>query len=471
LRRADPDAARAARIRINQLTARQKRILLACSLAIALTRFAAVAGSLFDWDEALFVSGVQSYDIGLHHPHPPGFPLFIAVAKLLHAIGIEEFRALQAIVVFGSCLLFPALVLLACELGFDFATSAGGAAIFAFLPNVWLYGGTAFSDVPAMALTFLACALLLRGRRENRAYILGAIVLGLAAGMRTPSLLIGAVPALLATFHRLRARQYGPVAVAMLAGAAIVAASYLGAALASTGLADFLQSLRGQSKYMREIDSWRNPDRMPLSEAAEMFLLHPFQHRDVLNGLAIMGVISLLAALVTRRAAPWLTFALFAPLAVIAWLNFDVAAAGRYAVSYMAVHALLAADGARVLFRRTAAQVAFCGLVAAVLAVIMVPSLREQRTTVAPPVAALRFAGAHVPREQPLYVHGSMRPHAEALLPGREVHYFVDEATVPAGAWVVHKEARPGAATFVRERRRTWKVIRRRNFEASVFRK
>jgi hypothetical protein len=322
-----------------------------------------------------------------------------------------------------------------------------------------------------MALTFLACALLLRGRREARAYVLGAIVLGIAAGMRTPSLLIGAIPALVATGHRLRVRQYGVVIAAVVAGGAIVLASYLGAALASTGVPDFLESLRAQSKYIREIDSWRNPDRIPLSEAAAMFFLRPLQHRDMRNALVIAGAISLLAAPVTRRAAPWLTLALFAPLAVISWLNFDVGAAARYAVSYMAVYALLAADGARVLFRRSAVQLAFCALVVAVLTAIMIPSLDEQRSTIAPPVAALRFADTHVPRELPLYIHGSMRPHAEALLRGRQVRFFVDEAEVPAGAWVVHKEKREGAATFVRERHGTWKVLRRRNFEASVFRK
>jgi len=99
------------------------------------------------------------------------------------------------------------------------------------------------------------------------------------------------------------------------------------------------------------------------------------------------------------------------------------------------------------------------------------PVLREQRTTIPPPVAALRFADANVPREQPLYIHGSMRPHAEALLRGRETRFFVNLDEVPAGAWTVHKEKVDGATTFMRERRRTWKVIRRRNFEASVFRK
>jgi 4-amino-4-deoxy-L-arabinose transferase-like glycosyltransferase len=453
------------------LTARQKRLVLALSAAIALTRFAAVAPSLFDWDEALFVSGVRDYDVGVHHPHPPGYPLFIAPAKALHALGLDEFRALQALVLLGACTLFPALLLLALELGFDFTTAILGAIIFAFLPHVWLYGGTAFSDVPAMTLTFLACALLLRGRRDARAYVLGALVLGIATGIRTPSLIIGAVPALLATWHRLRARSWRAVVAAIVLGGGIAAASYLGAALASTGVADFMDTLRAQSRYVREIDSWRNPERGTLGTAAELFFLHPFQYRDVLNVLAGAAVLSLLAAAVRKRATPWLTFAIFAPLALLTWLDFDVKAAGRYSIGFMAAHALLGADGFRILGRKPTVQVALCAALTAIFVYSVMGAVQEQRTTVPPPVAALRFAAEHVDPALPLYVHGSMRPHAEALIPRRQVSFFTDLATVPGGAWVVDERTRPGATNFVRERLRTWKVLRRRNFEAAVFRK
>jgi hypothetical protein len=64
-----------------------------------------------------------------------------------------------------------------------------------------------------------------------------------------------------------------------------------------------------------------------------------------------------------------------------------------------------------------------------------------------------------------------MRPHADVLLRNRNVHFFVDYGTVPAGAWVVDERAHDGATSYVRERRATWKVLRRRNYEAAVFRK
>lgn len=453
------------------MTARQKRIVLVLSILIALTRLASIAASFLDWDEALFISGVRSFDVEQHHPHPPGYPLFVGAAKVLHAAGLDELRALQAIVIAGACLLFPLLFALAREIGFDFTTAAGGAAIFVFLPNVWLYGGTAFSDVPATALTFAACALLLRGRRDARAYVAGALVAGIAGGVRMPTLLVTAVPALLATWHRLRARDYAAAAAALFLGAGVIAASYAGAALASSSVAEYVEALRGQAKYVREVDSWRNPEREPLAEALVTFVLHPMQHRDILNGIAIAAVISLVAAVVRRRTAPLLTFATFAPLAVAACLNFDINAASRYAIGFMAAHALLAADGFRVLFRRTAAQAVFCAIVAGVLIFVMRPALREQRTTVAPAVAALRYARAHADRNAPLYVTDAMRPHAGVLLRGRDVRFFVDYETVPPGAWVVDDRVHPGAATFVRPRRATWKVLRRRNYEAAVLRK
>ena len=151
------------------MTPLEKRFLLVVSIVVALTRFLAVARSLNDWDEGLFSMGVAEYDVNQHRPHPPGYPLFVAAAKAVHLLGVNEFRCLQVIVLLGACFLFPALVMFAREIGFDFATSMCGALIFTFLPNVWIYSGSGFSDVPAATLGIGACALLLRGRRDRRA--------------------------------------------------------------------------------------------------------------------------------------------------------------------------------------------------------------------------------------------------------------------------------------------------------------
>src|SRR5688572_33323341 len=122
------------------MTTRQKRILLILTAVIGLSRMFAAAHSMFDWDEALFAAGVRDYAVPRHAPHPPGYPLFIAAAKVVHAFGVDEFRSLQTVVIAGALLLFPALALLALELGLTFPVAVAGAALFAFLPPVWVYG-------------------------------------------------------------------------------------------------------------------------------------------------------------------------------------------------------------------------------------------------------------------------------------------------------------------------------------------
>jgi hypothetical protein len=319
---------------------------------------------------------------------------------------------------------------------------------------------------------FLACALLLRGRRDARAYVYGAIVLGIAAGIRPANLLVGVVPALLATWAQLRAKAYRTIALAMLLGALIVVGSYLGAALASRSVRDYIDIVREQSKYVHDIDSWHNPGRPSLYEAAKAFILWPFwQKSDVLNAMAIAAMLSTIAAIVRKRFAPLLTLAIFTPLAILSWLNLDISTTGRYAIGYMAAHALLAADGFALFGRK--AQLALCTATAILFIVFSWPALRSQRTTDAPPVAALLWVRENLPPTAPVYVHGTLGPLADYILAGRRPNFFEEPEDIPASmgdAWVVDWRVPEGSQSFVRPHTNLWKVMRRRNFEASVSR-
>jgi 4-amino-4-deoxy-L-arabinose transferase-like glycosyltransferase len=454
------------------MTPLQKRILLALAFVIALSRLLAVAHTLFDWDEALFTLGIREYDVVNHHPHPPGYPLFVGAAKVVHFFGVEEFRALQTIVVLGAMLLFPVLYWLGREIGFGFTTAAAGAAIFAFFPNVWVYGGTGFSDVPAAALVLAACALLLRGRTDRRAYLAGAIVLGISCGMRPACLVIAAVPALVATWHRIRARDFLPVAGAIVLGGAIVAGSYLGAAWATGSVQGYLDAVRGQSRWVREVDSWRNPGRPPLHEVAKQFFLMPVQQKAQMHGIALLAFFSLGVAAVRRRPAPLFTFAIFAPFAVVAWLNLDVEAAGRYAIPYLAGYALLVADALSIIGRRRViAQSVLAAMVVTIFAVWTWPALTLQRNSDPPPVGALRWIQRNVPRETLVYIHGGVGPQADYVVPDRQTFWEQPEqiSALAGDAWVVDLRVTPGAHNFVWPRSNPlWKILRRRNFETSV---
>src|SRR5688500_15714173 len=69
----------------------ERRAIVIATAVVAFTRLLALARGPWDWDEMLFLLGLRDYDVALHHPHPPGFPLFVLAAKLLVSSGLEPF--------------------------------------------------------------------------------------------------------------------------------------------------------------------------------------------------------------------------------------------------------------------------------------------------------------------------------------------------------------------------------------------
>src|SRR5438874_9309609 len=95
-------------------------VLAALTVLVALTRFLALSKSIWDWDEGLFCLALRDYNVVLHHPHPPGFPLFIGAAKLVRMVVRDDFRALRAVSLIASMFVFPAMYALARALGLAF---------------------------------------------------------------------------------------------------------------------------------------------------------------------------------------------------------------------------------------------------------------------------------------------------------------------------------------------------------------
>jgi len=455
----------------------EKRIFLALTIVIALTRLLAISHGLFEWDEALFSLGVRDYDVVQHHPHPPGYPLFIGAAKVVHALGVtNEFRAVQVIVTLCAMLLFPALFFLARELGFDFATSICGAALFAFFPNVWMFGGTAFSDVPGATLSIAACALLLRGRRSSRDYILGAIVLGIACGIRPMSLVVAAIPAIVATWSRIRARAFGAIALAGVAGALIIIASYGSAALASESVPAYFAKVREQSQYVHDVDSWHNPHRTPLRHAAKTFFLWPFALRQTMMTIAALAGIGVLASIIHRRYAALFALALFTPIAIVSCLNLDIEAVTRYSIAYMPAHALLAADAIGILmatFRRHRVLLQSIIIFGGILffARWTWPAMKVQRSSDPPPSAAIAWLRTHVDPLSPIYIHNGLGPQGEYLLHDRQKLWFEspkDISPLFGDSYIIDLGASPYGMNFTWPHKQLWDILRRRNFEISV---
>jgi hypothetical protein len=68
------------------------------ALALGLLFLAAhlpfLAPDLEDIDSLNFALGLRDFDPSLHQPHPPGYPVFIALGKLARLMGLSESHAL-----------------------------------------------------------------------------------------------------------------------------------------------------------------------------------------------------------------------------------------------------------------------------------------------------------------------------------------------------------------------------------------
>ncbi|HXH92573.1 MAG TPA: hypothetical protein VNN25_13405 [Thermoanaerobaculia bacterium] len=458
------------------LTQRQRIAFWCIAIVCAATRFLAMARSLWDWDEALFCLGMRSFDITAHHPHPPGFPVYIALGRIVRTIIPSDFRALQAVNLIAGMLVFPAIFFLARELRFRFVTAAVAAALCAFFPNVWFYGGGAFSDIPSLVLVVFAVAFLFRGCRGANAYLIGAALLALAAGIRPQNFVVGLAPGLLATWYRARV-AWRDVVFAALVGAITLGVAFGGAIAATGGYKPYFEAAKEHGQYITRIDSFRSPARPALWRLFDRFFVKQYESLALSFLTSIFVAISIAGALAARdRAIGWL-FLTFGPFALLAWLMLDRYSINRFSIGYCPLFAILAADGIGRLTRRWPRVEAWIGavLIASFFGWTL-PALAAVRNTVAPSVLAVEAVRDHLDkRTQRLFVARDMDPFFQYLLPNQPYVHVLDKRAMPFALdgrqpWILAEadERDHDGFVFHRERDHLWNIARRHYFDVGL---
>jgi hypothetical protein len=440
------------------------------TILAALSRLVALSRTPWDWDEALFILAVRNYDVTEHHPHPPGFPMFIAGAKVFAALGLSEFHALQAVVLLAAMLLVPSMLLMGREARFRPAVALIAAALVAFMPNVWVYGGTAFSDLPSMVLVVAAVGLLLRGCRDDTSLLLGGLVLGAAIAFRTQNLLIGIAPSAVAAAHAWSQRRVRPLLSSIGMCVLVVALSYGTAAHASHGFERYLLTVRAHREYISKVDSFHNPGRPPLPLMLKYFFLRPYLAPPINTVINTFAALGLILALLRPRVQIWFLLAAFGPFCVVAWLYLDSWNISRFAVTYAPLFAFLMADALSILHPRIRYPIV-AGIV--VLMVVWTwPVLREVRRHRSPPAeAAAWIAGHSDPHRVTIWSHVSMAPLVDALLPQFHRVETGDGGPSPQariGDIYIREEASRQGMVFTRLRKHIAGVVRPRYFEVSI---
>lgn len=444
----------------------------------AVSRFAARARSLWDWDEALFCLGMRSFDVTQHHPHPPGFPAYIALGRMVRLFVHDDFRSLQTINLVAGMLLFPAVFFLARRLRMRFSTSVVAGALCAFFPNVWFYGGTAFSDVPSITIVVFAAALLLQSAEADRAggrlsYLGGVFLLAISMAIRPQNALVGVFPLLLAA----RRRSLREVAAGAGIGIAVVAAAFGGAIAATGSYEAYRSAILAHSAYISQVDSFRSPLRPPLWRLIALFFAKQYSSPALSIITTIFVLISMAGALRTRNRSMLYNALIFGPVAIAAWLFLDRYSVNRFSIGYCPMFAIFAADGIARLeaWSRRRLEIVIATLLILGFIAYAYPTFTPVRRDIAPSVLAMEAAKAHFnPQADDLFVAADMRPFVEYFMPGVAYVRVLDER-----AMVLSTNGRtprliaeiiatsPDGFVFRRTKGRLWNISRRHYYGAA----
>ncbi len=200
-----------------------RRLVAAFALAFALAHAPFLANSLGDIDSVNFALGLRDFNVAEHRPHPPGYPVYIALGKTAAAVtglvsggspSSVEARALAWLSLLSGMAAIALLYLVAANLAgrreaapaLD-VTALAAAVVTAACPLFWYLAARPMSDLPglAVALAAQACLVLAWARQapgpggdrrlapaamsaSGRMIVAGALLAALGIGMRSQTM-------------------------------------------------------------------------------------------------------------------------------------------------------------------------------------------------------------------------------------------------------------------------------------------
>ena len=180
---------------------------------------------LLNFDAANFALSVDEFNPSLHQPQPPGYPLFVALLKILHLFAGPPEALLPIAGILGSVAALAFLYALGDSM---FGRPAGliAAALLLVHPAFWSAGITnpvrTFLAAGSAAIAG-ACWTSLREPGRIQASLLPAGALAVASGFR-PELLLFFLPLAFATIWTASRHRILPLAAGATAGVGIVIA-------------------------------------------------------------------------------------------------------------------------------------------------------------------------------------------------------------------------------------------------------
>jgi len=394
-----------------------RELFVASALLLALLLLTLPA-SPWEFDELMFAEGVRSYNPLNHHPPPPGYPLYMALAKLIALVVRNPYSSLVVLSVISSLVAFVSLSVAAAQILNDRTSGLMAAAILYLSPVMLIHSNLAFSDNPGLAL--LAISLLLAGRVDSRSGRLDGVLFALAAsatvGVR-PQLSVSVLPLLLVVLAQIRGRRKRTL---MLSCFTLACLCWLFPMVAATGgPGQFLEFELGQARTFSAHDAVQSRTGYTLGQVAVRFIAHPWGPKwlsiPVLL-LATLGMHRIIRSIRLRQV--WPLAGATIPYLVFAILTMDPADAPRYSIPATMGVAIFAGAGIKrvsELAKEAAVGPLIVMAYAAGSFLYAGPFLVQRSSEPSPPVQAAEWADTHLPAGAVVLYDLSLKPHAEYL--------------------------------------------------------
>jgi hypothetical protein len=416
------------------------RALAALALVFALAHVPFLAASLEDIDSVNFALGVRDFDVATHRPHPPGYPVYIALGKTATAITNAVSDAPESMIEAKSLavlsLLAGVVAIVFLYRVFAGMTGAVGeapvnveaiaaTAITASCPLFWYLGVRPMSDLPGLAAALASQAFLMSAwwqqrpgpggdRRlspavtalSGRMIVIGAFLAAFSIGLRSQTVWFTLPLLVLVLFDRVGRGVAGAMIGASVMFVAGGLAWGIPLLIASGGLNTYLAALGTQAgeDFAAGEMLYLNPNPRATAFALVRTFVHPWDSTALAAVVLILAAAGLVHVLWRDRRSLAAVIALGGPYLVFHLLFQDTSFI-RYALPLVPVVAFLAVRGVSLVSLKAMPAVAAVIAIAGVA--IASPVLVAYSAEPSPQVRAVRAmqAEAQVSRPGALAMH------------------------------------------------------------------
>ncbi|HET7437465.1 MAG TPA: hypothetical protein VFN10_22365 [Thermoanaerobaculia bacterium] len=384
------------------------------AIAVLVSRLVTLPRTPWEHDEFLFIQAVRDFNPAQFRPHPPGYPLYVLLAKLFNLAIHNPFVSLITVSVIACVAGVIALSRAFRNLTGDADLAVCGALLFYFSAGMLVHSPLALAD--ATAIAFIAATFwALSAMPANVTAALAGACAAAAIGCR-PQLAIPVLPALLVALFAIRYTNRQRL-IGVIAFIAVCFLWFIPLLVASGGWDAFVECQFRQASYFATHDAAQSRGAANLPHIAMRFLFHPWGSKLISLPLFACVAIGTLPLFRKRHRAllPLIVFcALHLAFAIAAM---DPADAVRYALPGLLLFALMAASALRMAGR----AMPWIGTIAFASLSLWYcwPILGERRVNPSPAVAAIEYAEREMPPNTIVLAQTGLVPAVETLLPRR----------------------------------------------------